>query len=1038
MFIKYYSLVSIFLVSLSTQANVEIITENYSAEFQRGVLCELSDAGGSLFVSPAKECKGGGLHRVGADHWAQNSAAISNGERLTNLSGLEGAHIENHYLPDKTSGELIITQQADSPQKGVWGVEWSIEYIPLDMNVILPAHSGTKLTRRTPGSNQYFDYPMSWEAQFVLVEGKDRGFYVWAEDAQGVFKRLTVDRRTDGWRLGFITMPLAPFEEQSACDPVKWRLGVYEGDWRIPAKRYRDWMVKAFQPTPLEQQNPTWMHDIRACIIMGLEVEVLNTLATRMEPEQTLLYIPGWRAAGYDRDYPTYDKVLEPLVPFIQRAHELGFRVMLHVNYFGCDPLNPAYAGFERYQVRSPWGNHDKEWWLWSRADPIIKFAYINPACKAWRELFTGRMKTLCETFNVDALHLDQTLCTYNDYNGRIDGMTMMEGNIALHRELREALPHVALSGEGLNEITYRHEAFAQRHAMGINHPDGTFDRQTLSMAHPVSSYLFRPFTTIYGYLGIAPPTDAQLYAAWWESYRYWGVIPTLKPALPELLNPSPFTQQFFDEAGFWQKEGVSAAVDAAWPENVAFPLITETGDSAAYMVDRRLVCGNREIGRTISDVSHIALPGTIPGWRAFNDHEIIGLEPEYWYPYFSTRRMMDGLHLTRLPDGFTVGAVVDQPDLRWVQFKSSSAALIRIAPKIADATCASCPFTGDVREITGELHDPDGALFYGTGDAIFAHPPYQGGRIGVARAHITLRLPDTAQRFVSEVAMDTGAVGEGRTDGVLYGARILADGKESSAELLQATSDHKELVLDLRPFAGKEAVLELSVHPGPAKSPNCDWARWYSPRIECNKHIQAEVELAGIHTTRLVLSGKQETALAPDAKSLSIKMDCPGTVYLLPESPSPITLPWSFKVAQSHTAFLSAAGTTLESPPHACVMNQSSTVDGIMRDGIFMHPPDHGRTVANFIMQLPETPVEFHGFVGIRDTSKSDGVLFLVEANGEELHRQLVLPGAWHELICDLSPWAGKPLVLSLVTDSNGSFVCDWAHWGEPAVRVK
>ncbi|NCQ32559.1 MAG: hypothetical protein GW802_34995, partial [Armatimonadetes bacterium] len=44
-------------------------------------------------------------------------------------------------------------------------------------------------------------------------------------------------------------------------------------------------------------------------------------------------------------------------------------------------------------------------------------------------------------------------------------------------------------------------------------------------------------------------------------------------------------------------------------------------------------------------------------------------------------------------------------------------------------------------------------------------------------------------------------------------------------------------------------------------------------------------------------------------------------------------------------------------------------------------------------------------------------------------------LPGEWSELAVDLSPWAGKPVVLSLVTDSEGPYSFDWAIWGE--VRV-
>ena len=56
-------------------------------------------------------------------------------------------------------------------------------------------------------------------------------------------------------------------------------------------------------------------------------------------------------------------------------------------------------------------GTAREEWWLWTRATPEIKFAYINPACRAWRDLFTDRMARLCQTYAVDALHLDQTLC---------------------------------------------------------------------------------------------------------------------------------------------------------------------------------------------------------------------------------------------------------------------------------------------------------------------------------------------------------------------------------------------------------------------------------------------------------------------------------------------------------------------------------------------------------------------------------------------------------------------------------------------------
>ena len=49
------------------------------------------------------------------------------------------------------------------------------------------------------------------------------------------------------------------------------------------------------------------------------------------------------------------------------------------------------------------------------------------------------------------------------------------------------------------------------------------------------------------------------------------------------------------------------------------------------------------------------------------------------------------------------------------------------------------------------------------------------------------------------------------------------------------------------------------------------------------------------------------------------------------------------------------------------------------------------------------------------------------------------MMPGEpWREINVDLAPWAGKPVVLALVTDSAGDFRGDWARWGEPMVVAK
>ena len=110
----------------------------------------------------------------------------------------------------------------------------------------------------------------------------------------------------------------------------------------------------------------------------------------------------------------------------------------------------------------------------------------------------------------------------------------------------------------------------------------------------------------------------------------------------------------------------------------------------------------------------------------------------------------------------------------------------------------------------------------------------------------------------------------------------------------------------------------------------------------------------------------------------------------------------------------------------------------GVHRHGLSMHPPDQGATTADYPLTLPAGRAVLRCFIGLRDGSKSDGCSFIVKANGVAVAEQRKLPGEWSELTVDLSPWAGKPLVLSLVTDSAGSHNFDWAVWGEAKLTAE
>lgn len=1032
----------------------ELGTSAVQARFGMGSVAELRTADGKRLCGDAA-LDGVGIHAVKGDIFVSagkwegpaggGGSASNDGSRTCRGSweGAKGGFAELNVRADDSTGDLVLRQHCESQDAGVWGVSWAIGGIPLDSAIIVPGQSGIRLTREAPGQEFVFDYPLGWEAGLVIVEGVGGGFSVWADDPKGRFKRLVVKRSESAWSLRMITVNQAPFDDLTGCESVDWRLTTYEGDWRVPARRYREWMETAFRPVPVGEQRPAWVRDIRAMVITGLSLEVLEELPKRFDPAQTILYVPDWREAGYDRDYPVYDQVRPALDPFLDRAHALGFRVMLHVNYFGVDPLNPLYERFEPYQVRDPWGGHDKKWWLWTRATPEIRFAYINPALKAWRELFVAAMGKLCREHRVDALHLDQTLCIFNDHNGLIDGLSMVEGNVLLHRELREALPDVALSGEGLNEVTFRHEAFAQRHARGVHHAEGTWDRRWLALAHPVSSYLFRPYVVINGYLGCAPPENGQLYAAWNEAYEHWGVIPTLKPSLHSLRQPEGFARQFFDETAFWLGAQLDPAMEEDWPAEVAFPFRAADGKRAARMADGRFVSGERLISRTITGVHRApADGGIVPGWRGYDGKQVLGLDPSRWYPWFPGEPSADDFHVCEAPEKVVVDSAILHEDMAFLRLGAVVESVADLADRLEGATVRSRPFdpAQPQAESRGSWTAPDGGGFSRAGGSMLAaHPPYKVKGGGEALVLFAVDLPSGGVlRFRSGIKLGEGAMSEGRSDGVTFGCTAQAGGLERRVQVHHASELPAELELDLTLFAGKRVEIELSVGPGPAGEASFDWARWEDPRIEQLPAREAEVGVAGGGRWDLALGpgGPRGVQVRGDVARFS--MPVPGACILLREKPAAVSGRLDLTAAQHRSLALRSGEVLGQQPDYIRVGVGSARCGGVERRGFSAHPPDQGETMILFPVTLGPDRAKLRAWAGLRDGSKSEGVIFRIEVNGQEVARRAMMPGGWHEIEADLSAWRGQPVVLGLVTDSDGSHYYDWAWWGEPFVGIR
>ena len=257
---------------------------------------------------------------------------------------------------DRQTADILISQYGETQQKGVSGIEYTIRGIKdSDANVIFPSrwNAGTMLTHESDFGNRLYRFPTFWEAQIVIVDSPKGGFAVFSYDTEANYKALNVYHQPHSMALSFQTQNNAPFDNLTEAKSVQWRISVYTGDWRVPARRFRDWMEKAYNLVKLEQRETEWVRRIKFCVQPETAggISFLKSLSQKIDPTCTLLYLPMWRKDGYDNNYPDYSGQ-EWIEGYIQEARALGFLVMLHTNYFGIDTEHPLYEKLKKWHCR--------------------------------------------------------------------------------------------------------------------------------------------------------------------------------------------------------------------------------------------------------------------------------------------------------------------------------------------------------------------------------------------------------------------------------------------------------------------------------------------------------------------------------------------------------------------------------------------------------------------------------------------------------------------------------------------------------------
>ena len=838
---------------------IHVETNNYKVQFDYGAITylhnKLTDETYTLPLESRFEISSAILGR-NEDFYARRSDTVEtdkiNDHTVETRFREGGKEIRFVIEIDPNTDDLLISGDCVSDTSGVYAIQWAIDNLNLtDLRLLVPSQRLQVIDATVAIDHREVLYPStSWEAQIAIVESEYGGFYVRSTDTTFQYKNLVYKYHQNKFGLSFRTQNQAPWDTLTTATSVTWRLNTHAGDWCVPAQIHRDWMEETFDPWRLSDMPP-WVKDIGLVVIHSrVNPELLPNLAEVVDPTKTLLYLTDWRKEGHDINHPDFSNPHERFEGFLLTARRYEFRVMLHVNIYNCSPHHPLYPELKRFQYRNPW-NGELSGWRWDEIDNPQRNAHISLASSKFRNHLVQQFKALWEKYNIDAFHLDVSAYVLNDANGLIEGLTSIEGNVLMHKELVQAMPGVVFSGEGLHEVTFFRESFAQR-------------SQIRGAPHPFSTFLFAPYTRFYGGLG-TPGTLDPRYHLYLETAESQGYLPTFWiNHKGDILN-EPFVQQMLAVTQRRQDLGLQPDVRCDWGSNTLFQYRTQTGETVTYQrkpSGSELILPNDDGYEHVYGVTQAQTHRSLPLWRAYNETTLLGLDPNRYYFLDNAPRDFSQLRINSLsPDVFIYETrVTDRAALFRLESTASDqqttvgfflpTAPVNSIPDIlrptgtgqytveADLSQPVVIFLAPFQEISLPCNLREAqftvglqldSIFrlgshYGSGDrrtatidsihkkTIFAHPPN-----GQTVLQFPLLLPQEPSTFSFSAGLE-----EGCSEGVLF--QVLLNGQVYS-EIFKDTFNWTDDSISLSAFAGRPILLELVTDP--AGGTGCDWAQW-------------------------------------------------------------------------------------------------------------------------------------------------------------------------------------------------------------------
>ncbi len=459
---------------------------------------------------------------------------------------------------DPATGDLLLEPSAQSSRAGVHAVRWRLPGIGAGLELVAPLFQGARLALDDPLLQQRWQWPHNWEAGFVILQDREGGFWVHCRDDRYRYKGLDIA----GGELGFDTEAHGPLHDQRAAGGLTWRINVHDGDWQVPAGRYREWLRSAYHLDREAARRKPWHGDIRFALSWyNGDPEILDALAERLDPRTVLIHYSQWRTDIYDQNYPDYVPSAQAVETFA-KARAMGFHLMPHANSVDMDPTHPVYAQVRDFEYRSLTGRTRLGWGYDHESRQVIGvpngnlslsrnrarnvMIKVHPGLSRWRGILCERILAAAERLDTDTVFIDVTLCSFNLDNCLVEELTSSEGMARLIDQVAGLGGGLAVGGEGLNETTLG-LSFAQAHL--FRSWQASADGLERCGRAAVGAFLYGDLCRTFGYSRLSGKSDEERVRM--RLHEQLGAIPTVTiRSAEEIRQPNEAVARELERAG--------------------------------------------------------------------------------------------------------------------------------------------------------------------------------------------------------------------------------------------------------------------------------------------------------------------------------------------------------------------------------------------------------------------------------------------------------------------------------------------------------